>query len=213
VALRYTHAVASLLVSLALFAGCSDNGEKPPPDGGDSTGISQEYFPVRDGNFWSYDNGTVTRELSGDTIVNGVTCARLLENGKTAEAWTLTDKRFAQHLLDGDTWFDPPLQIPLNLKVDSSYAVNSFAHLIGDTAAIGSYTGTLTNRGYVTQTVGDTTYDSCLYLGYHIQVLEYVTNQTSTFDFVEYYAKGVGLILSPPDLTLDFAVIDGDTLP
>lgn len=210
--MRYLEVILSVAISVFLFAGCSDNGEKPPnPD--DSTGISKAYFPVQDGNYWSYNNGTVNRLLSGDTVINGITCARLLENGVTTEAWTLTDQSFAQHLLEGDYWFDPPLQIPLDLQVDSSFAVNSFAHLVGDTATIGSYTGTLTNRGYVSQTVGDTTYDSCLYLGYHIQVLEYINDQTNTFDFTEYYAKGVGLIFSPGDRTLDFAVIDGDTLP
>lgn len=200
-----------LIGCLAMYCGCSDNGNNG--NGTTSKGISQQYFPVQDGNFWSYNNNDIRRELSGDTTINGVTCARLLENGETAEAWTIDKDQFAQHMLDRFVWFDPPLAIPLDLEPEDVYDVRSEAFLIGDTVAIGSYTGTLTFEGYVSQEVNDYSYDSCAVFYYRVDQLDYADSSVTRLRFREYYARGVGMVLSPGYLYLDYAVIDGDTIP
>lgn len=210
--MRHLYLIIAVAILAAAQYGCSDKGDGPNGDGKKTT-ISKEYFPVHDGDFWSYNNGTILRQLSGDTVINEVTCRRLLQGGVTTEAWTLTDERFAQHLLDKEIWFDPPLQIPFNLQIDSTYDVFSYGHFVGDTTKVGSYSGTLTNKGYVSRTVGDNTFDSCLWLDYHIEVLDYYDSSVSTIDFTEYYARGIGLVLSPDDKYLDYAIIAGHSVP
>jgi hypothetical protein len=205
------------LISFAAFSSCSDNGNGPNNNHNDTTvaKITEAYFPVNEGNSWSYNNGQLLRQLSGDTIINGRACLRLLQGGRTMEAWSLTDEYFAQHLLEREYWFDPPLQIPFDLKVDQPYEFYSLIYPTYDTAAVGSLSGSLTFKGYTTETVNDNVYDSCVYLDYATEQVVFLGNQRSEIAFQEYYARGIGLVLSvgAGDMYLDFAVIDGDTLP
>lgn len=210
--MRKIYYLILVLICLIAYSGCNDNGNGPNGNGKE-TKISQAYFQVQDGNKWSYNNGSIMRELSGDTVVNGITCARLLENGATTEAWTLTDAGFAQHLLDEVIWVKPPLAIPLDLKLNEPYDVNSFVYAVGGTDSIGQVSGTLTYKGYVSREINDTTYDSILYLDYDVDYLDLPSGAVINDKYQEYYALGIGLVHTTGYLDLDYAVIDGDTLP
>jgi hypothetical protein len=180
------------------------------------------YFPVQQGNKWFYNNGQYSRVLSGDTTIAGTLCQRLLQNGETEEAWTLTSARFAQHLLAGFLWFDPPLQIPFNLEKDKPHETTALGRIApGFTSNIDSarFTGTLTFTGYSQKDVADVTVDSCIGLHYIIKSTIYYHSaaaDTSTDIYDEYYARGIGLVLltDPNDTRyLDSAIINGAKVP
>jgi hypothetical protein len=211
--LRYFILLGLWFSLILLFVACDDNGNGPNDDPITITN-GRTFFPVADGNRWSYNNGAVIRQLDGDTVINGDTCARLFSGGVTEEAWTLTDERFAQHLLAQVIWFDPPLQIPFDLEKDKPYEFSSIGREVGDTTARGRYYGTLTFKGYVSQTVMGNDYDSLLHLDYHVTVFNFSDSSESVSDFEEYYARGIGLVLSPDPnpnfaLNLDSARING----
>lgn len=180
------------------------------------------YFPVQPGNKWFYNNGQYSRVLSGDTTIAGVLCQRLLQNGETEEAWTLTSTRFAQHLLARFFWFDPPLQIPLNLEKDKPFLTSALGRIApGWEGPIDSarFEGTLTFTGYFQKEVADIMTDSCIGLHYIIKSTIYFHSaavDTSTDIYDEYYARGIGLILltDPNDTRyLDSAIINGIKVP
>jgi hypothetical protein len=199
--------------------GCSNKATNPQAvtirDG-------MRYFPVQQGNKWFYNNGQYSRVLSGDTTIAGILCQRLLENGETEEAWTLTSARFAQHLLAGFLWFDPPLQIPLNLEKDKPYQTSALGRVApGWESPIDSvrFKGTVTFTGYFQKEVADIATDSCIGLHYIIKSTIYnhsAATDTSTSIYDEYYARGIGLVLltDPNDTRyLDSAIINGTKVP
>jgi hypothetical protein len=180
------------------------------------------YFPVQQGNKWFYNNGQYSRVLSGDTTIAGTLCQRLLQNGETEEAWTLTSVRFAQHLLSGFLWFDPPLQIPLNLEKDKPYQTSALGKVApgwGSPIDSARFEGTLTFTGYFQKEVADVVTDSCIGLHYVIKSTIYnhsAAADTSTDIYDEYYARGIGLVLltDPNDTRyLDSAIINGIKVP
>jgi len=216
--LRY-FGLAVLLIAVMMVWGCSKKTTEPLPitirDG-------MRYFPVQQGNKWFYNNGEYSRVLSGNTTVAGTLCQRLLENGETAEAWTLTSERFAQHLLAGILWFDPPLQIPLNLEIDKPFAVSALGRIVpGSGIPVDSarFEGTLTFTGYSQKEVSDILTDSCIGLHYNVKSSIYYGSaapDTATDVYDEYYARGIGLILltDPGDTRyLDSAIIGGVKVP
>jgi hypothetical protein len=211
--------LALFLIALMATWGCSKTTE-PPPVTAIKDGM--RYFPVQQGNKWFYNNGQYNRVLSGDTTIAGVLCQRLLENGKTEEAWTLTTARFAQHLLAQFLWFDPPLQIPLNLEKDKPYQTSALGKIApGWESPIDSLRleGTLTFTGYFQKEVADIVTDSCIGLHYIIKSTIYnhsAAADTSTDVYDEYYARGIGLVLwTDPEEPryLDSAIINGFKVP
>lgn len=219
--LRWLTPILIALTCVGVILSCSDKGSNPVEK---PLKISdpESFFPITDGNFWSYNNGTLLRQLDGDTIVNGTTCSRLLVGGETSEAWTKDVNGFYQHLLDGSIWFDPPLPIPFSLEKDSAYHVYSVARELGDTAALASFSGLLTFRGYTSSTVGDYKYDSLVHLEYQMNINLFYADTTIVNNFDEYYARNVGLVYSPDSdptdnvndaLYLDSAVISGVKRP
>jgi hypothetical protein len=210
---------ALFLIVMVTVCGCGDKGTEPKPvtirDG-------MRYFPVQQGNKWFYNNGQYSRVLSGDTTIAGTLCQRLLENGETEEAWTLTSARFAQHLLAGFLWFDPPLQIPLNLEKDKPFQTSAWGRVApGWASPIDSarFEGTITFTGYSQKDVSDVKVDSCIGLHYIIKSTIYNHSgaaDTSTSIYDEYYARGIGLILwtDPAEPRyLDSAIINGVKVP
>jgi hypothetical protein len=210
---------ALFLITIATVWGCGDKGTDPKPvtirDG-------MRYFPVEQGNKWFYNSGQYARVLSGDTTIAGTLCQRLLENGETEEAWTLTSARFAQHLLAGFLWFDPPLQIPLNLEKDKPHQTTALGKIApGFTSSIDSarFAGTITFTGYSQKDVADVAVDSCIGLHYIIKSTIYFHSaeaDTSTDVYDEYYARGIGLVLwTDPEEPryLDSAIINGVKVP
>ncbi len=210
---------ALFLIVLITAWGCSKKSTEPQAvtikDG-------MRYFPVQPGNKWFYNNGQYNRVLSGDTTISGTLCQRLLENGETEEAWTLTSARFAQHLLAGFLWFDPPLQIPLNLERDKPHQTSALGRIApGWESPIDSvlFEGTLTFTGYFQKEVADIMTDSCIGLHYIIKSTIYnhlAAADTSTSVYDEYYARGIGLILwTDPEEPryLDSAIINGIKVP
>ena len=208
-----------ILITLTIIGACGDTGTKPQPvtikDG-------MRYFPVQQGNQWFYNSGQYSRVLSGDTTIAGELCQRLLQNGETEEAWTLTSERFAQHLLSGFLWFDPPLQIPLNLEKDKPFQTSALGRIApGFSSDVDSarFQGTLTFKGYFQKEVADLMVDSCIGLHYLIHSTVYYhagTTDTSTDAYDEYYARGIGLVQleDPGDLRyLDSATINGAKVP
>jgi len=210
---------ALFLTILITTCGCSNKATNPQPV---TIKEGMRYFPVQQGNRWFYNNGQYSRVLSGDTTIAGTLCQRLLQNGKTEEAWTLTSTRFAQHLLIRFLWFDPPLQIPLNLEKDKPYQTSALGRIApGWQGPIDSvrFEGTLTFTGYFQKEVADIMTDSCIGLHYIIKSTIYnhsAAADTSTDVYDEYYARGIGLILwTDPEEPryLDSAIINGAKVP
>jgi hypothetical protein len=216
--LRQLLAITLCLLLLAV-AGCSDKTTNPDPI---MIKNGTRYFPVQQGNKWFYNGGEYVRSISGDTTVAGVSCLRLMQNGETEEAWTLTSERFAQHLLAQFLWFDPPLQIPLNLQKDKPYQTTTLGKVApGWDSPIDSvrFEGTVTFTGYVQKEVVDVMKDSCI--GLHYSMKSTIYNHTglpssSTDSYEEYYAPGIGMVLldDPRDQRyLDSAIINGVKVP
>lgn len=210
---------ALFLIVVTTVWGCGKKTTEPEPV---TMKEAMRYFPVQQGNKWFYNNGQYRRVLSGDTTIAGTLCQRLLENGETEEAWTLTSTRFAQHLLSGFLWFDPPLQIPLNLEKDKPFQTSALGRVApGWQSSIDSarFEGTLTFTGYFQKEVADIMTDSCIGLHYIIKSTIYnhsAAADTSTDVYDEYYARGIGLILwTDPEVPryLDSAIIDGIKVP
>jgi hypothetical protein len=193
--LRWLLTISLFLGAFLVVLSCNDDGVEPE----DPVKITDplSFFPITEGNLWSYNNGVVIREIDGDTTINGITCSRLLRGGETAEALTIDAGGFYQHLLDGAIWFDPPLPIPFSLEKDEPYEVFSIGRELGeDTTAIGSFSGTLTFKGYVSRTVVDHDYDSLVYLDYKMTIYNFADSVSLQTNFDEFYARNIGLVLS-----------------
>ncbi|RKX17687.1 MAG: hypothetical protein DRP51_10430, partial [Candidatus Zixiibacteriota bacterium] len=164
-----------------------------------------EYFPMTEGDTWYYtwtDYGhKITRTVSGDTVILGNTCTRILENDTTAEAWTKDANGFYVHLLSGNFYFDPPLAIPFYLEEGIPYNFNSNSYLwvSADSIYSGTISGQLDFMGYISKTVPAGQYDDVIKLYYQPDDEE---------NYYEYYARGVGL-LDNGDYILDSAYIGG----
>jgi len=159
-----------------------------------------QYFPMADGDTWYYTDGSarnIIRTVSGDTVINGLRCQRVLENDTTAEAWSKDSTGFYVHLLDQILWFDPPLKIPFNLALEEPYDYASTAYWTeNDTTYFVDISGTLKFKGYETYSVTAGVFDSCLHFLY------------LTEGYNEYYARSVGL-LDNDDYVLDSAFVGG----
>jgi len=200
-----------------LMTGCSDPPPKPPEKEKIVNGRS--YFPMNDGDTWFYNSADVIRTVDGDTTINGYVCRKVLQGNKTAQAWSLTDERFAQHLLERSFSFDPPLEIPLDLEKGMPHEFNSLGIVdpsynpdeIDSVRTI----GTLAFDGYVTRTLNHVDLDSCIKIDYdytdHVYFSDGVSITAPT-QYSEYYARGIGLI-DDGDIVLDQARINGVTLP
>lgn len=206
-------------LALVMMAGCSRKGSDPNEviriiDG-------EAYFPMADGDTWYYNSGNFIRKVDGDTTVNGYSCKRILLGGETDQAWSLTGERFAQHLLDqGCWWFDPPLQIPLDLVKDVAYeftAKGLLAEGCVSTAGVDSLvvSGKLTFAGYFSKEVNRVTLDGCLRIDYDYTTTVYFSpgsSETFPVKYSEYYAKGIGMI-DDGDWVLNVALINGVLVP
>ena len=197
-----------LILAFALLAGCSSSSNGPD----NNPEFTAAYFPVSDGDTWFYTNSEsekIERRIDGDTVINGVTCIRVIENGSTAEAWRLIESGdsagFYVHMLaiptnEGDIqpYFVPPLRIPLNMEVDEEYNYDSDAfYEQGGTAYTFTITGTLIFEGFADKTVPAGSFGDVARIYYE------------TDDYYEYYAEGVGL-LDNEDYVLDSAHINGE---
>lgn len=138
---------------------------------------------------------SIVREVNGDTVINGRTCKRVLENGSIAQAWSVDTAGFYVHLLVGDYAyrFEPPLKIPFGMAYDEVYNFNSDVFWLDSTAV---YTGQLKFKGYVSHTVPAGTFDNAIRFLYIDE------------SYNEYYGKGVGL-LDDEGYVLDSARIGG----
>jgi hypothetical protein len=220
--LRVYTILSFVFATILLVLACS---KSTPPQPIVKITNGAQYFPLQQLNKWIYNTDAIEIQISGDTTVNGVDCFRILKNGELEEAWTLTPARFAQHLLLGFLWFQPPLDIPLDLEKDKPHQVSSLGLIApGYSTDIDSarFAGTLAFAGYTKRTIHSVDLDSCIQLHYNVKASIYFSNQsvdTGTSIYDEYYARGIGLIQSisiPPsgdDRFLDMAIIDGDTLP
>lgn len=204
-----------LAAILGLIVGCNKKGSDPPPPVTIKDGI--RYFPMQEGNTWYYNGDAIIRKLDGDTTVNGALCQRLLSNSKTDEAWTRTSAKFSQHLLAGSLWFEPPLEIPLDLEKDKPFALVSQPHnLAGSDDDLAQVKAVLTFRGYVTKEILDATLDNCLQIDYVTR--QFVVDQGDTTwlgfpnSYSEFYGLDIGLIDDGEKL-LDSARIDGVKKP
>jgi hypothetical protein len=158
------------------------------------------YFPMEDGDTWYFTNVAdtqITRTVSGDTLINGITCKKVLQNGVTTEAWTVDSSGFGVHLLDEILWFEPPLLVPFGLRVDSAYNYDSKVFWTeNDTLWESNISGILKFKGYVTRDVPAGHFDDVIKLLYQTEA------------YTEYYARGVGLLFNG-DLNLDSAYVGG----
>lgn len=220
--MRWMILFATLMTALFIALSCSDNGSEPPDDDPKTIPDASGFFPMSEGSFYIYNNGVTSREIDGDTTINGTLCTRLLQGGVTNEAWTKDASGFYQHLLDGEIWFDPPLAIPFDLVEDEPYDFYSLARQLGDTTALASLSGSLTFEGFVSREVTDYLYDSLLHLNYVSTIYNFAQDASLTDTTEEYWARGIGLVLSPDsdpndgifdELRLDSVLIDGVWLP
>ncbi|MCP4703505.1 MAG: BACON domain-containing protein [candidate division Zixibacteria bacterium] len=163
-----------------------------------------EYFPMADGDIWYYwwaDSAkTIKRVISGDTVILGTVCTKILENTATTEAWTKDANGFYIHLLARNFWFDPPLAIPFDLEEGITYdfSSNMFTK-VDDQIYTSVISGGLDFIGYVTDTVP---------AGIFNDVIELYYQPDDETNYYEYYAPGVGL-LDNGDYILDSAYIGG----
>jgi hypothetical protein len=211
--------VAALLIFLISSCG------KGPDGPGDHPKIvgGERYFPMADGDTWFYNSAAVIREVDGDTTINGYVCKKVLQGTVTAQAWSITSERFAQHLLEETYIFDPPLEIPLDLEKGTPHEFNSLG--INSAAIPGSQDpvqvdsvrtiGKLSFDGYVTKTINQVDLDSCIKLDYdYTDHVYYADGDSILFpnQYSEYYARNIGLI-DDGDIVLDQARIDGVMVP
>ncbi|NIP41707.1 MAG: hypothetical protein GWO41_12530 [candidate division Zixibacteria bacterium] len=205
---------ALLLLALALLLACSSssNGPENNPE------FTAAYFPVSDGDTWFYTNSEsekIERRIDGDTIINGFTCIRVIENGSTAEAWRLIEDGdsagFYVHMLSfvfgSDTikpYFEPPLRIPLNMQVGEEYNYNSdLFYEFGGQMYSDSTKGKLVFEGFIDKTVPAGGFADVARIHYY----DYVPDDT--IQYLEYYAPDVGL-LDNELYILDSAFINGE---
>lgn len=163
----------------------------------------ENYLPIGEGDKWFYRDKNllpVTREISGDTLINAALCKRILHNGQTAEAWSVDSSGFRIHLLTDDFHyqFDPALTIPFEMVYDAPYPYTSTATWWeNDTLWSVEISGTLKFRGFKTyETPTGIQFDDVIQL-YYIPD-----------GYSEYYARGVGL-LDNEDFVLDSAYVGG----
>lgn len=215
---RLRQIIAMLLLGLVLgiVAGCNDK----PTDNNKPVKITDgtAYFPMHDGDIWYYNSFNTIIRVEGDTAVNGFACKRVFLGNEVDQAWSLTQQRFAQHLIAGCWWFDPPLDIPLDLEKGKAYSFSSLGRVLetceSDADSMRSI-GTLTFDGYVSEEVNNTTVDSCLKLDYdYVTTVYYKDGRTESIpsEYFELWGKEIGLIYNG-DIFLDLAIIDGDTIP
>jgi len=196
------------MIALTLIVSCSSPNDPDPV-----VKLDSSYFPLDDGDTWYFTSaakGSVVRTIDGDTVISGVTCKRVLENGLTAEAWTVIESGdssgFYVHLLtfainNGvDTIsprFVPPLEIPLEMEEEEAFAYDSdgFLELDGLPYMI-TIAGTLRFKGFINKTVPAGSFADVARVHYE------------TDGYNEYYAPDVGL-LDNEDYVLDSAFIDG----
>ncbi len=205
----------AILAVVAYIVGCSDPVE---PEKKVEMVDAAAYFPMHNGDTWFYNSGNIIRKVDGDTTVNGVLCKRVFKGVETDQAWTLDSQSFAQHLFDGFLWFDPPLQIPLNMVKGTPLQFSSLGRIsdafVSDADSIRSF-GTLSFDGYITRTLNQVTLDSCFKLDYNYVSKVYLKNGTVAEDttvYSEIWAKGIGMI-DDGDLFLNLAIIDGIETP
>ena len=196
-----------LIMALALVISCSSSNDPQPLK------FDSSFFPLDNGDTWYFTSatkGSIVRTIDGDTVISDVTCKRILENGLTVEAWTVTasgeTSGFYTHLLtfainDGaDTIsprFVPPLRIPLEMETDEGYTYDSDGfYLLDNQAYMLTISGTLRFKGFIEHTVPAGEFTDVARIHYE------------TDGYNEYYAKGVGL-LDNEDYVLDSAYIDG----
>ena len=197
------------LIALALIISCSSPNDPDPV-----VVLDSSYFPLEDGTTWYFTSatkGSIVRTIDGDTVISGITCKRILENGLTAEAWTVTESGdsagFYVHLLtfainnSADTIsprFVPPLGIPLEMENEEAYAYDSdgFYDLDGLPYMI-TIDGTLRFKGFIEKTVPAGSFTDVARVHYE------------TDGYNEYYAPDVGL-LDNEDYVLDSAFIGGE---
>jgi hypothetical protein len=164
-----------------------------------------EYFPMANGDTWYYYDSSssqqIIRMVDGDTVVNGVTCKKILENGVTSEAWTVDSTEFLAHMLGEIYWFVPPLAIPLDMVLEETHTYNSDVFwVISDTLFQGEVSGRMKFKGHFADTVPAGQFDDVIKFLY------------LDGGYSEYYARGVGL-LDNGDYVLDSAVIGGVKYP
>ncbi len=200
---------------VACIVGCSDPVE---PEKKVEMVDAAAYFPMHNGDTWYYNSGNIIRKIDGDTTVNAVLCKRVFKGADTDQAWSISSQSFAQHLFDGFLWFDPPLQIPLNMVKGTPFQFSSLGRIsdafTSDADSIRSF-GTLSFDGYITRTLNRVTLDSCFKLDYNYISKVYLKNGTVAEDtsrYSEIWAKGIGMI-DDGDLFLDLARINGVDIP
>jgi len=188
----------ALIAATMLFSSCDCNDD--PPNGKTKVKIENgtEFFPMADGDTWYFSSQSgpaVIRTVSGDTTITSRLCKRVLENGTTSEAWSITADSFFVHLIDGDLRPEPPLPIPLDLEEDDpfTYQTTLYFPTYPGSADID---GTITFDGYVSRTVTAGTFTGVLDLHYLPD------------DYHEYYVRDLGLI-DNGDYTLDSAYVGG----
>lgn len=163
-----------------------------------------EYFPMAEGDTWYFtwpdSEKVIVRTVSGDTVINSATCARVLENDTTAEAWTKDGSGFHTHLLAGFFRFEPPLTIPFDLEEGLPYNYASNVFYPGQTEQF-ILSGSLEFTGYTSKTVPAGQFNDVIELFYN-------PDDPEDSDYYEYYARDVGL-LDNGDYILDSAYIGG----
>jgi hypothetical protein len=198
--------VLSLIILALVLVGCSSsNGPENTPV------FNASYFPHADGDTWYYtasNSEKITRVVDGDTVINGLDCIRILENGEIAEAWSIIESgdsagfyvnmlTFVYNSEVIHPYFDPPLRIPFNMKADDEYTYDSDGYYTsGGNVYTFTAAGTLKFEGFIEKDVPAGNFKD-------VARIYYVTD-----NYNEYYAKGVGL-LDNEDYVLDSAFIGG----
>lgn len=206
----------AIFVAATILLSCGHGPNDPEPK--IEMVNAMAYFPVHDGDTWFYNSGNIIRKIDGDTTVNGAQCKRVFKGNETDQAWSLSAQRFEQHLFDGFLWFEPPLQIPLNMVKGTPFQFSSLGRIsdafTSDADSIRSY-GALAFDGYISRTLNHVTLDSCFKLDYDYVSKIYLKDGSVVEDtsrYSEVWARGIGMI-DDGDLFLDLAIINGIEIP
>lgn len=191
--------IISIIVPFLMFLACSSNEPSPP----EKITEGEKYFPMAEGDTWYFTTSGFTiikRIISGDTTINGVVCKRVVDEGRTTEAWTLDSEGFKTYLLERIYRFDPPLLIPFNLEKGKPFEYKTIVYFTqGGVPYFADDSGHIEFDGYVTRQVKANTFNNAI-------KLHYTPANDSAYD--EYYAKGIGL-LDNGYYFLDSALIGG----
>jgi hypothetical protein len=192
-----------IIIATLNLAGCSSSDKSIDPSV-QAEKITAEYFPMANGDTWYYSSSAeplMIWSVSGDTLINGVTCKKIMQDlNHYYMACRIDSEGYKIYFRDGLS-FNPPFVIGFNWEKGKQYNVSVGFHAkYGGTEMHDTISIPMEFVGYCSKTVHAGSFNN-------VVKMHYIT--CDLFDeYYEYYAKGIGL-LDEEDYALDSAFIGG----